>query len=69
MVNKKGENKKMDIVFLVKGFISSSAKEKSVFYNGRSALKAFEYLEKYIKQAGVVVEIWEDGCLVKSFEK
>jgi hypothetical protein len=58
----------MDVVYLVKGFVTPSAIEKVVFYNGKSAKKAFGYLEGYSEKAAMVVQIWEDGYFVREFE-
>jgi hypothetical protein len=59
----------MDVVYLVRGYLTPSDKEKRIFYNGKSPTKAFEFFEKYSKKAEVIVEIYEDGYLVRSFNQ
>ena len=57
----------MDVVYLVRGYLSAEDKEKRVFYNGKSPTKAFDYFDEYSKKAEIVVEVYEDGFLVRTF--
>jgi hypothetical protein len=57
----------MDVVYLVKGYLTPKSKEKEVLYNGQSPRKAFDFFDTYSKQAELVVEVYEEGYLVKSF--
>lgn len=59
----------MDVVYLVRGYMKPTDKEKRILYNGKSPRKAFEFFEDFMEKAGIVVEIWEDGCFVKEFKK
>lgn len=58
----------MSNIFLVKGYLTTSDKEKRILYVGTSGNKSFEFFDKYSKSAEIVVEIWEDGYFVRDFK-
>lgn len=59
----------MDIVYLVKGYLTPTSEEKIVFYNGQSAKKAFGFLDKYSEKAEIEIELYEDGTLIQRFDQ
>jgi hypothetical protein len=63
------ERIRVNVVYLVKGYLTPSDKEKQIFYNGTSPSKAFEYFERYSKKAEIVIELYEDGFLVRNFNQ
>lgn len=56
-------------VFLVKGFITKSSKEKAILYNGTSASDAFGYYNKFGIEAFIEIQIWDNGQCVQIIEK
>ena len=59
----------MNSYYLVKGFLTVSDKEKHILYVGPSAKEAFRIMDDYSLKAQIVIQIWEDGGLVREIEQ
>ena len=59
----------MGVVYLVRGHLTPTSKEKIIFYNGRSPKEAFDFFDKYSKKAEIVVGVYENGYLVREFKQ